>query len=339
MLQHFKNILVTGGSGFIGSNFIHYLLDKRKTDEIYKDIFIVNIDCISYCSTTDMEVLKDESYAFYNYDINDYINVKNILYKHNIDTVVHFAAQSHVDNSFGNSIAFTRDNILGTHHLLEACREYGQIKRFIHISTDEVYGEVGQYDSDCEETKSLNPTNPYAATKAAAEFLVRSYYHSFKLPVIITRGNNVYGPRQYPEKLIPAFATNLFEGRKCKVHGKGLSIRNFIHVHDVCTAVETVMTKGKINEIYNIGADNEHNVLDILQQLVWLIKDYDTDYLQYAEFVEDRLFNDFRYAIDNFKLRGLGWKQKISFRKGLEETVDWYSKPENRNMFYSNKEH
>lgn len=340
MLSHhvFKHILITGGCGFIGSNFINYLLEKRKTDENYKDIFIVNIDIINYCSTTDMESIKDDNYAFYNIDINDYVNVKNILHKHNIDTVVHFAAQSHVDNSFGNSITFTRDNVLGTHYLLEACREYGQIKRFIHISTDEVYGEVDIDNDGCVEKGVLNPTNPYAATKAAAEFLVRSYYHSFKFPVIITRGNNVYGPRQYPEKLIPAFASNLFTGEKCKVHGKGLSRRNFIHVHDVCTAVETIMTKGKVNEIYNIGTENEFNVLEILQKLVLIIKE-DTDYLQYAEFVEDRLFNDFRYCIDSSKLRLLGWNESITFSKGLKETIDWYSQPENRTIFYFNKDY
>ena len=338
MSFHFKNILITGGAGFIGSNFIRYLFDKRKTDENYKDIFIVNMDVINYCSTTDMEHLKEDNYAFYKNDINDYTNVKNILYRHKIDTIVHFAAQSHVDNSFGNSLAFTRDNVFGTHSLLEACREYGKIKRFIHISTDEVYGEVDMDNNGCVEKGVLNPTNPYAATKAAAEFLVRSYYHSFKLPVIITRGNNVYGSRQYPEKLIPAFTTNLLEGKKCKVHGKGLSRRNFIHVYDVCTAVETIMKKGSVNEIYNIGTDNEFNVIEILQKLVFSIKK-DPDYLKYAEFVEDRLFNDFRYCVDSSKLRDLGWRETISFSEGLKETIEWYCQEENREMFHFNKDY
>jgi UDP-glucose 4,6-dehydratase len=327
-----KRLLITGGAGFIGSNFVNYLLEKRNTDENYKDLFIVNVDCINYCSTNDMGNQKD-NYKFSYTDIKDYENIKIILNTYKIDTIIHFAAQSHVDNSFGNSIPFTLDNILGTHTLLECCREYGKIKRFIHISTDEVYGEVDMDNNGCIEKGVLNPTNPYAATKAGAEFLVRSYYHSFKLPVIITRGNNVYGPRQYPEKLIPAFTTNLLKGEKCKIHGKGLSRRNFIHVNDVCTAVETIMNKGHLNEIYNIGTDNEFNVLEILQKLVYIIKK-DTDYLQYSEFVEDRVFNDFRYCIDSSKLRELGWSESVLFSKGLKETIDWYASINNQKIFH-----
>lgn len=311
-----KNILVTGGCGFIGSNFILYMLEK------HKDILIVNIDAVNYCSTKDL-CSNRERYIFSHSDINDYEKDKELLNKYNIDTVVHFAAQSHVDNSFKNSIQFTRDNVLGTHTLLEACREYDRIKRFIHISTDEVYGEVDMENNGCVEKGVLNPTNPYAATKAAAEFLVRSYYHSFKLPIIITRGNNVFGPRQYPEKVIPSFISNLLKDGVCKIHGRGLSRRNFIHVNDVSTAVETILNKGKINDIYNIGTCNEYNVLEVLQKLVLLIKD-DTNYLQYAEFVEDRLFNDFRYCIDNTKLKKLGWSEQTDFTDGLKTTIEWY---------------
>lgn len=318
-----KNMLITGGCGFIGSNFILYMLEK------HKDILIVNIDAVNYCSTKDL-CSDRERYVFSHSDINDYETNKTLLEKYDIDTVVHFAAQSHVDNSFKNSVQFTRDNVLGTHTLLEACREYGKIKRFVHISTDEVYGEVDMENDGCIEKGVLNPTNPYAATKAAAEFLVRSYYHSFKLPIVITRGNNVYGPRQYPEKVIPSFINNLLKNDLCKIHGKGLSRRNFIHVNDVSTALETIINKGKINDIYNIGTCNEYNVLEVLEKLVLLIKD-DTNYLQYAEFVEDRLFNDFRYCINNTKLKKLGWSERIEFTEGLKTTIEWYKN--NSNIF------
>jgi UDP-glucose 4,6-dehydratase len=318
-----KNILITGGAGFIGSNFIYHILKDN--------VNIVNIDCMSYCSTDMNEETVNNwiknnglksTYKFIQQNITG-INVK-VFEENEIDTVVHFAAQSHVDNSFGNSVNFTMDNVLGTHIMLECCREYGNIKRFIHISTDEVYGEVDMENEGCIEKSILNPTNPYAATKAAAEMLVTSYYHSFKLPVIITRGNNVYGPRQYPEKIIPAFISNLLNNTKCKIHGKGIARRNFIHVNDVCTAIETILCKGKLNEIYNIGTTNEYNVMEILQKLVAIIKN-DSDYLQYADFIEDRLFNDFRYCINTTKLKELGWKEQIPFAKGLKDTINWYS--------------
>jgi dTDP-glucose 4,6-dehydratase len=326
-----NNILITGGAGFIGSNFIYHILKDN--------VNVVNIDCMSYCSTDMREetvnrwIKNNElksTYKFIEQNITG-INVK-VFEENNIDTVIHFAAQSHVDNSFGNSVNFTMDNVLGTHIMLECCREYGKIKRFIHISTDEVYGEVDMDNEGCIEKSILNPTNPYAATKAAAEMIVSSYYHSFKLPVIITRGNNVYGPRQYPEKVIPAFISNLLNNQKCEIHGKGIARRNFIHVNDVCTAIETILYKGKINEIYNIGTTNEYNVMEILQKLVSVIKN-DSDYLQYANFVEDRLFNDFRYCIDATKLRKLGWKEQIPFMTGLKDTINWYSNSSNRAIF------
>ena len=304
-----KNILITGGCGFIGSNYILYMLKH------YKDVHIVNVDNLNYCSTKDL-LTNTDKYTFICSSINHYETIKFLLIQYKIDTIVHFAAQTHVDNSFKNSINFTMDNILGTHNLLEVCREYGKIGRFIHISTDEVYGEVDINNKGCMEKSLLNPTNPYAATKAAAEFLVKSYYHSFKLPVIITRGNNVYGPRQYPEKVIPAFISMLLSGEKCNVQGKGDSIRNFIHVEDVSRAIETIMLKGEINEIYNIGTKNEFSVLQILEKLVREIKS-SNDYLQYANFVDDRLFNDFRYSINNDKLKQLGWDETIDFSNGL----------------------
>jgi len=315
-----KNILVTGGCGFIGSNFINYMLDT------YEDINIVNIDRLDYCANVN-NVYHSKRYQLVITDLNNYTTVKNVLNQYSIDSIIHFAAQSHVDNSFGNSIQFTRDNVLGTHTLLECAREYGKIIRFVHISTDEVYGEVDKEHKGCNEKSLLNPTNPYAATKAAAEFLVRSYYHSFKLPVIITRGNNVYGPRQYPEKLIPRFITQLLKGEKCPIHGTGETRRNFIYVDDVSRAVDIILHKGEINEIYNIGSEYEYSVKEVLKLLLSYM-DVGKNATEVFEYVEDRAFNDFRYCIDSSKLENLGWKKEVNFIDGLLRTIKWYSNNE-----------
>jgi len=311
-----RNILVTGGCGFIGSNFINYMLDT------YEDVFIVNIDRLDYCANV-KNVYHKERYQLVVSDLNNYAIVREILNQYNINIIVHFAAQSHVDNSFGNSIQFTRDNVLGTHTLLECARDYGKLDRFIHISTDEVYGEVDSEHKGCNEKSLLNPTNPYAATKAAAEFLVRSYYHSFKLPVIITRGNNVYGPRQYPEKLIPRFITKLIKREKCPIHGEGKTRRNFIYVDDVSKAVDAILNKGEINEIYNIGSDDEYSVKEVLTMLLQNMG-IDKELEDMCEYVEDRAFNDSRYCIDSNKIVNLGWSKKISFEEGLKKTIEWY---------------
>jgi dTDP-glucose 4,6-dehydratase len=236
-----KNFLITGGCGFIGSNFINYL---HKTNPEY---FIVNYDKIDYCSNPEY-IENRNNYILVRSDLNNTHMLMTTLASYNIDTVIHFAAQSHVDNSFGNSIQFTIDNILGTHNLLECCRKYGKLERFIHISTDEVYGEIDINQDGCTEKSLLNPTNPYAATKAAAEFLVRSYYYSYKLPIIITRSNNVIGPNQYKEKLIPCFITKLLRGEKCPVQGSGQTRRNFIYVDDVSRAVKIILEKGEIDQ-------------------------------------------------------------------------------------------
>ncbi len=313
-----KNLLVTGGCGFIGSNFINYMLDT------YSDINIVNIDRLDYCANIS-NVYHEKRYQLVITDLNNYTTIKNVLNQYSIDSIVHFAAQSHVDNSFGNSIQFTRDNVLGTHTLLECAREYGKIVRFVHISTDEVYGEVDKEHKGCNEKSLLNPTNPYAATKAAAEFLVKSYYHSFKLPIIITRGNNVYGPRQYPEKLIPRFITKLLKGEKCPIQGTGETRRNFIYVEDVSRAVDTILRKGEINEIYNIGSEYEYSVKEILMLLLSYMG-IDKNASEVSEYIEDRAFNDFRYCIDCSKLEKLGWKKEVGFIDGLLRTIEWYSK-------------
>lgn len=311
-----RNILVTGGCGFIGSNFINYMLDT------YKDVFIVNIDRLDYCANV-KNVYHKERYQLVVSDLNNYSIVRELLNQYNINIIIHFAAQSHVDNSFGNSIQFTRDNVLGTHTLLECARDYGKLDRFIHISTDEVYGEVDIEHKGCNEKSLLNPTNPYAATKAAAEFLVRSFYHSFKLPIIITRGNNVYGPRQYPEKLIPRFITKILKGEKCPIHGEGKTRRNFIYVDDVSKAVDAILNKGIINEIYNIGSDDEYSVKEVLDKLIQNMA-INKNIEDLCEYVEDRAFNDSRYCIDSRKLENLGWSKKISFEEGLNKTIEWY---------------
>lgn len=305
-----RNILVTGGCGFIGSNFINHIADQCN---------VVCLDRMDYCARKEHIQVPCKLYVG---DINDFDLVGDILNENQIDTVVHFAAQSHVDNSFGNSVRFTIDNVLGTHNLIEACRKYGGIKRFIHISTDEVYGEIS-LDESSTETSLLNPTNPYAATKAGTEFIVRSYFHSFNFPVIITRGNNVYGPNQYPEKLIGKFILSLLTNKKCTIQGLGESRRNFIHVFDTVQAVKTILVKGKIGETYNIGTSNEYSVNDIYAILMKKLKPNES-LDDWRMFVPDRNFNDKRYFVDSSKLRKLEWEEKISFDYGLDQTIDWY---------------
>lgn len=312
-----KKVLITGGCGFIGSNFINYYHDK------YPEVFIVNLDKLDYCADINNIKNQNNNYKFIKGNLNNHELINNILFDYEIDSVIHFAAQTHVDNSFGNSIQFTHDNILGTHTLLECCRQYGKIQRFLHISTDEVYGEVDLEHPGCSEKSLLNPTNPYAATKASAEFIVRSYYYSFKLPIIITRGNNVYGPNQYPEKLIPKFIKLLKDNKKCPIHGNGESRRNFIHSYDVASAVDTILSYGQINNIYNIGTSNEYSVLDIAKKLIKLIKD-DNNYNNWIEYVEDRNFNDFRYAIDNQELKKLGWDETMDFNSSIDTLIKYY---------------
>lgn len=307
-----KSILVTGGCGFIGSNFINCLPESFN---------VVCLDKMDYCARKE-HINAPCKVCIGN--INNSLLVKQILEENDIDTIVHFAAQSHVDNSFGNSISFTYDNVLGTHNLLEACRAYGKIKRFIHISTDEVYGELDLNETSTEKSL-LNPTNPYAATKAAAEFIARSYYYSYKLPIIITRGNNVYGPNQYPEKLISKFVVSLLTDKKCTIHGTGETRRNFIHVSDTCEAVKTILYYGQIGETYNIGTDNEYSVNEIYDLLLKELKpEFSAD--RWKEHVADRNFNDKRYSVNSDKLRALGWREKINFLDGLMQTIEWYRK-------------
>jgi len=309
------NILVTGGCGFIGSNFINYICKK------YPKYNIINLDVMYYCASEyniNANIRNSTNYTFIEGNINDKYLVKHIIETNNINCIVHFAAQSHVDNSFNNSLQYTEDNIKGTHTLLEIVRKSNPSILFIHFSTDEVYGESELNENPKHEMSILCPTNPYAASKAAAEMLVNAYKHSYGLKCIITRCNNVYGPKQYPEKLIPKFIKLLKSGEKCTIHGDGSSLRSFIHTDDVSSAVDIILHKGKINEIYNIGSDlkDERSVLEVTEILVKKIfGEVNTD--DYIKYVPDRPFNDKRYFITNDKLKKLGWEPTINFTEGI----------------------
>ena len=309
------NILVTGGCGFIGSNFINYILKKDPTVKIF------NIDCLNYCANVS-NVNSHSNYKFIKGNITSKDLVLYILNEYSIDAIIHFAAQSHVDNSFDNSLQYTTDNVYGTHVLLQASKEYGKLKKFLHFSTDEVYGEVDLEHPGCHEKSLLNPTNPYAATKAAAEFLVRSYYHSFNLPVVIVRCNNVYGPNQYPEKLIPKFIKLLREGKLLTIHGNGSTRRNFIWAEDVSSATDLIFHNGVLNEVYNIGTKQEYSVMDVATLLIErMTKDKTIN--NNVIFVEDRPFNDFRYSVDTTLLKSLGWEEKYTnFIENIESLIE-----------------
>lgn len=308
-----KKILITGGCGFIASHVVINLVKK------YPEYNIVNIDRLSYCSSLNnvREIENEPNYKFYLMDITSVNEMNKIFEIEQFDTIMHFAAQTHVDNSFGNSFKFINDNITGTHVLLELAKKYN-IKRFIHVSTDEVYGET---ETNVNEHTILNPTNPYAASKAGAELLVNSYNISFKLPTIITRGNNVFGPCQYPEKLIPKFINMLNRNMDLPIHGSGEESRNFIYISDVVDAFDVILHKGEIGEIYNIGTDYQITNNEVATKLIHIFGDKNKKY-----HVENRCFNDKRYLIDNSKLKKLGWDVKVSFDEGLNKTVEWYNK-------------
>ena len=322
LLKHPRriNLLVTGGCGFIGSNFINYIFEKNKYN-------IVNLDAMYYCANENNikeHIRKSESYNFVKGNINDKDLVYNLLRDYKITHIIHFAAQSHVDNSFSVPLQYTYDNVQGTHNLLEEVRTYGKIVRFIHVSTDEVYGEsmLSADESHKTEQSVLCPTNPYAASKAGAELIAQSYNHSFKMPIIITRGNNVYGENQYPEKVIPRFIKLLKEDKKVTIQGDGSVVRAFLHAHDTARAFEVILEKGVIGEIYNIGCDEgmEYSILEVAKMLIKMIKNTE-DYDDWIEYVKDRPFNDKRYYISNQKLKDLGWDIKVKFEDGLERLI------------------
>jgi UDP-glucose 4,6-dehydratase len=273
-----------------------------------------------------LDVIKDlPNYKFVKGNICSSDLVNFVLQAEEIDTIMHFAAQTHVDNSFGNSFQFTQNNIMGTHVLLESAKA-ANLKRFIHVSTDEVYGEQRLDQEAMNEEQVLEPTNPYAATKAGAEFLAKSYHRSFNMPVVITRGNNVYGPHQYPEKLIPKFINQLTRGRKVTLHGTGANKRNFLFVEDVARAFEIILLKGKVGVVYNIGGSNERANIDVAKDLIALSGYKGKEAQDMMTFVEDRVFNDLRYHINSDRLFELGWREQVSWEEGLRTTFDWYQK-------------
>jgi dTDP-glucose 4,6-dehydratase len=297
------NALVTGGCGFIGSNFLNLMKEK------YPEINFVNIDKMDYCSN--IHNVNPGVATYIKHNLCSTGILQRVVQEYKFDYVFHFAAQSHVDNSFTSPLGFTMDNTYGTHALIEVCRRYIPNVEFIHFSTDEVYGESKTDEPFTEELGVLRPTNPYSASKAAAEMIIRSYIESFGMNIKIIRCNNVYGPNQYPEKLIPKFIRLLKNNEKCTIHGvNSANVRRaFMHVYDVIDAVEVVWKNGKPGEVYNIASDDELSVMDVTKLIIKTIKNTE-DYDEWIEYIEDRPFNDKRYYICAKKLKELGWKQK-----------------------------
>jgi len=307
-------LLITGGAGFIGSNFIRHILNK------YPDYEIVNLDLLTYAGN--LENLKDlEGDSRYEFVKGDICDAKLIdpLVK-DCDIVVHFAAESHVDRSILSSDEFVRTNVIGTHTLLEAARKAGNL-RFHHVSTDEVFGSLGAQDAPFNETTPYDPRSPYSASKAGSDHLVRAYFHTYGLPITISNCSNNYGPYHFPEKLIPLAITNLIEGKKIPVYGDGLQVRDWLHVEDHCRAIDSIIHKGKIGETYCVGGDGEKTNIDIAKTILKLMgKSEDM-----IEYVEDRKGHDRRYAINFSKIKNeLGWMPKISFEDGIKKTIQWF---------------
>ena len=323
-----KNILVTGGAGFIGSNFIKYVLEKNEYN-------IINLDLLTYAGN--LENLKDisnpDKYTFIKGDICDKDLVQSIFEKYDIDTVVNFAAESHVDRSIENPEIFLQTNVYGTVNLLENAKKYWKIDKenkysieykqgvkYLQVSTDEVYGALGKTGMFTEDT-NIQPNSPYSASKASADLFVRAYHNTFGLPTNITRCSNNYGPYQFPEKLIPLMINNCIENKSLPVYGDGMQIRDWLHVKDHCTAIFTVLQKGKIGEVYNIGGNNEKANIEIVKFIINALGKSE-DLITY---VKDRPGHDRRYAIDNSKITNkLGWSPSYTFEQGIKETVQWF---------------
>ncbi len=325
-----KNYLVTGGAGFIGSNFIIYLLKN------YKDIKIVNLDKLTYAGNLDnlTDIENDSRYSFVKGDICDFELCKKLIKEHDIDYVVNFAAESHVDRSIEDPSVFVRTNVLGTTTLLDAAKEVWQCgddsykpgARFLQVSTDEVYGSLGDEGFFTEETP-LNPHSPYSAAKASADMFVLAYGDTFKFPVNVTRCSNNYGPYQFPEKLIPLMIENAKQKKSLPVYGDGLNVRDWLYVDDHCSAIQMVLEKGKLYEVYNIGGHNERTNITIVKTIIAeLAKRYDESISEdIISYVEDRKGHDRRYGIDPEKIgREIGWSPQTPFEKGIITTIEWY---------------
>lgn len=325
-----KNVLVTGGAGFIGSNFIHYMLDREQGIDL-----LVNLDLLTYAGN--LENLKavecDPRYIFVKGDIRDADLVNRLFGQYDIDTVVHFAAESHVDRSITDPQIFLTTNILGTQTLLEAAKNHWNLEpgnkysrayregvRYLQVSTDEVYGALGKTGLFTENTP-LSPNSPYSASKASADFFVRAYHETFGLPVNITRCSNNYGPYQFPEKLIPLMIQNALNDRPLPVYGDGMQIRDWLHVEDHCAAIHTVLRKGVLGEIYNVGGNNEKANLEIVRLILNALGKPES----LITYVQDRPGHDRRYAIDNTNITTeLGWKPAHTFEEGIDSTIQWY---------------
>ncbi|UTE73771.1 dTDP-glucose 4,6-dehydratase [Rossellomorea marisflavi] len=306
-------ILVTGGAGFIGHHFINHRL--RETEDR-----IVNLDSLTYAG--DLGALKElegnPRYAFAKGDVNDLKLVDDLIRRHNINLIVHFAAESHVDRSIASASSFIQTNIAGTQMLLDAARKHGV--RFIHISTDEVYGSLGE-TGVFTEASPLAPRSPYAASKASSDCLVLACYHTFGLPVNVTRCTNNYGPRQFPEKFIPKMIIEALRGNPLPLYGNGENVRDWIHVHDHCTAIDAVIEKGVAGEVYNIGSSNEWKNLEVAR---FILEELELDDSRIT-YVDDRPGHDYRYALNSDKIRNeLGWAPRYEFEAALKKTIRWY---------------
>ncbi|MEI6597170.1 MAG: dTDP-glucose 4,6-dehydratase [bacterium] len=307
-------ILVTGGAGFIGSNFIRYWLNK------YPDDSITNLDILTYAGNLEnlRQVEKNKNYKFIKGDICDADLVNKIVA--GINLIVHFAAESHVDRSIIDSSDFIRTNVEGTRVLLDAAKNNGKI-RFHHVSTDEVFGSLGLNDKAFSEITAYDPRSPYSASKAASDHLARAYYHTHKLPITISNCSNNYGPFQFPEKVIPLFITNLLENKKVPVYGEGKNIRDWIYVDDHNAGVDAIIKKGKIGGTYCLGGNSELTNLELTKKILKLMNQSD----DMIEYITDRAGHDLRYAMDFSKAKNeLGWEPVVSFDQGLKKTIDWY---------------
>jgi dTDP-glucose 4,6-dehydratase len=323
-----QNVLVTGGAGFIGSNFVRYLL------KVEPDVRVINLDALTYAGSLEnlKEIANDPRYVFIRADIRDDESVLRLFRENKIDTVVHFAAESHVDRSILGPAPFVQTNIVGTFTLLEAARQIwggeGSGKRFHHVSTDEVFGSLNPSESAFTESTAYEPRSPYSASKAASDHFARAYFHTYGLPVTITNCSNNYGPYQFPEKLIPLMILNALQGKPLPVYGDGKQIRDWLYVEDHCEAIYLVLKSGKLGETYNVGGGNQPYNIDLVHELCSILDELKPTSKPYANlitYVSDRPGHDRRYAIDITKIRSeLGWSPKHNMESGLRETVKWY---------------
>ncbi len=312
-----KSLLITGGAGFIGSNFVHHILEK------YSDVDVVVLDKLTYAGNLDnlRDVADDRRYSFVHGDICDMELVDRVVQEHKVEAIVNFAAETHVDRSILEAGSFIQTDVYGTHVLLEAVKKFG-LQRMLHVSTDEVYGSVTEGSS--VETDNLLPNSPYSASKAGGDLLCRAYHVTYGVPVVITRGSNNFGPRQYPEKVIPLFVTNALDDQPLPLYGDGLNVRDWLYVLDHCEAIDLMLHEGQDGEVYNVGGDCELTNLELTEAI--LEKTGKPKSL--IHFVEDRPGHDRRYSLDSSKIHKLGWRPRHAFAEALEGTVCWYA--ENR---------